>query len=251
MPQMQDKQLDELFRNSFADAEIEPSADLWANIEEKLAPKKKKVFPVFWLAAASVIVVLTAALVFQKEEKIQLRGKANLVAQKINENTKVAVSTDAVDVNKRNKVLIGVTKNNLTSAVSKTSIKVIEKEVVESNLKKLDIAMQPSDQNQHLPIKLTDVKPLDVLPKEEAIVDKQIMYAAAYVKKDNSSNVIGEADARNKRGIENVGDLVNLVVDRVDKRDKKLIQFSTDDDDNSSIIGINIGILKFNKKNKQ
>ena len=53
-----------------------------------------------------------------------------------------------------------------------------------------------------------------------------------------------------RKGIRNVGDLVNFVVDKVDKRDKKLLHFNTDEDDNSSLVGINIGFLKLNKKNK-
>ena len=60
-----------------------------------------------------------------------------------------------------------------------------------------------------------------------------------------------ETEGRERKGIRNVGDVINFVVDKLDKREKKLIQFKTDDDDNSSLIAVNIGILKFNsKKNK-
>ena len=44
-----------------------------------------------------------------------------------------------------------------------------------------------------------------------------------------------------------MGDLINFVVDKVDKREDKLIRFDTDDD-NSSLIGINIGMIRFSKK---
>ena len=49
MQQMQDKEFDKLFKDRFEDAEIEPSANLWANIEHELAPKKKRVFPIYWM----------------------------------------------------------------------------------------------------------------------------------------------------------------------------------------------------------
>ena len=59
--------------------------------------------------------------------------------------------------------------------------------------------------------------------------------------------VMNENDMADKRGIRNMGDLINFVVDKVDKREDKLIRFDTDDD-NSSLIGINIGMIKFSKK---
>jgi hypothetical protein len=55
-------------------------------------------------------------------------------------------------------------------------------------------------------------------------------------------------ETETKPSIRNIGDLVNLVVEKIDKRDKKLIRFATDDDDNSSLVGINIGFIKLNKK---
>ena len=46
MHHMQDKEFDQLFKDKFDDAQIEPSANLWANIEAELVPKRKRVFPV-------------------------------------------------------------------------------------------------------------------------------------------------------------------------------------------------------------
>ena len=74
MQHMPDKEFDQLFRDKFNDAEIAPSANLWANIEQQLEPKRKRTFPMYWMAAASIVVAITAMLVFQKTEKIQLRG---------------------------------------------------------------------------------------------------------------------------------------------------------------------------------
>lgn len=41
--------------------------------------------------------------------------------------------------------------------------------------------------------------------------------------------------------------LVNCVVDKVDKSEEKIIQFKTEDD-NSSLVALNIGILRCNTK---
>ena len=50
-----------------------------------------------------------------------------------------------------------------------------------------------------------------------------------------------------KHGIRNFGDIVNLVVAKVDKRKDKVIEFSDDDEDGSSITGINLGVIKVKK----
>ena len=48
--------------------------------------------------------------------------------------------------------------------------------------------------------------------------------------------------------IRNVGDLINFVVEKVDKREQKFLQFKSDDDDNSSLVAINIGPFKLNAR---
>ena len=50
MQHMPDKEFDQLFRDKFNDAEIEPSANLWASIDQKLEPKRKRTFPIYWMA---------------------------------------------------------------------------------------------------------------------------------------------------------------------------------------------------------
>src|SRR5690606_33711054 len=74
MQHMPDKDFDQLFKDSFVDAEVQPSADLWGNIAEQLEPKKKRTFPVFWMAAASVVAIASVMLFTQDSEKIYLQG---------------------------------------------------------------------------------------------------------------------------------------------------------------------------------
>lgn len=78
-----------------------------------------------------------------------------------------------------------------------------------------------------------------------------MMASAEVPQRLDNVNTISETEiATEKKGIRNVGDLVNFVVEKIDKRDKKLIRFNTDDDDNSSIVGINLGFVRLNPKNK-
>lgn len=250
MQHMPDKEFDKLFKDRFADAEIEPSVNLWANIEQQLAPKRKRVIPIYWMAAAGVAIAITAMLVFQKTDKITLRGTdgiANVTTPSSDENL-MANDTDTtanLPITKQ----MGNESRIASSAVKTPVVKAQENKTPEINLKNIQEPVQPMIVNNRLPIKQQEVKPLDVAPIKETQVENPIVIAAADTKENINDNTISEAGSERK-GIRNVGDLVNFVVEKVDKRDKKLVRFNTDDDDNSSIIGINIGFLKFNKKNK-
>lgn len=250
MQHIPDRQFDKLFKDKFAEAEIEPSADLWANIEKQLAPKKKRVIPIYWMAAASVAIAISAMLVFSKKEVIKLQGgqetaivvkPAIVRSQTVVETQLASIPLKANDAQK--------TKVSFASKTANVKDKSTNNKLVESNLENTFIAMQPINENNRLPIKQQEVKPLDVVPIKEVVIDYPTMIAKVEVPQSIEDNAINENTAPRK-GIRNVGDLVNYVVDKVDKRDKKLLRFNTDDDDNSSLIGINIGFLKLNKKNK-
>lgn len=245
MQHMPDKDFDNLFRDKFMDAEIEPSANLWAKIEDQLEPKRKRTLPIYWMAAASVAVVFTATLVFQKSEKIQLHPDDVKVA--ITAPIEVPSTTEEIVATApaQNEIVV---KHSFASTKVNTPVKVTPA-ISENNLQNNEVSMQPNETNVHLAIKRTEVKPIDVLPV--APIEDPIVIAQVDPQQKVETDVISELDHTTERkGIRNVGDLVNYVVDKVDKRDKKLVRFNTDDDDNSSIVGINIGFLKLNKKNR-
>ncbi len=247
MQHMPDKEFDNLFRDKFKDAEIEPSVNLWANIEQQLEPKRKKVFPIYWAAAASVAVVLTSVMVFQKDTKLQLRGvgevavqtaapKAEIPTIKVERFQTVESTVDADEAQRR-----------FVASLSKTET---IRTPVKASEKNISPEVQPNESNVHLPIKKQDPIMIAVLPTKEEPTQNQTSMATADVKSTDLQIGDNELQVNEKKGIRNVGDIVNFVVDKIDKRDKKLIRFNTDDDDNSSIVGINIGFLKLNKKHK-
>jgi len=47
--------------------------------------------------------------------------------------------------------------------------------------------------------------------------------------------------------IRSFGDLINVAVAKIDKRKDKIIEFTDDDDDESTLTGINLGIIKIKK----
>ena len=250
MQHMPDKDFDKLFKDSFMDAEIEPSADLWGNIAEQLEPKKKRTFPIMRVAAASVAVVASVLLFTQGGDKVYLQGATPEVAM-----VNTPETTQVVPIAATEKIAVVSEAVLSEAAVSNrrlvsTAVAKIETATIEDVQEKSFVAMQPSEKNEHLVIKRGEVKPLDVTPTVSNTIENQTMYAQADTKWVDYFEPIEESDS-NKKGIRNVGDLINYVVDKVDKRDKKIIKFDTDDDDNSSIIGLNIGFLKLNKKNNK
>lgn len=243
MQHMPDKEFDKLFRDKFNDAEIEPSVNLWANIEQQLAPKAKRTLPIYWMAAASIAVVITAMLVFQKEDKIKLYA----------EHTTANVTEPAVqDVMATPEA--NVTATEVVAKVETSRLAAKQNIRIAANVgatKNIEESLQPNTDLARLLIKQADPKPIDVLPiREEAVVESPIVTAQLEPQqKAESNNIISETESSvERKGIRNVGDLVNYVVDKVDKRDKKFLKFNTDDDDNSSLIGINIGFVKLNSR---
>jgi hypothetical protein len=256
MQHMQDKEFDALFKNRFESAEIEPSANLWSNIEEKLVVKRKRVFPVYWSAAAAFIAAVAIGLLFQQHDKVRL-GNTSAVVRQSGEGRAVgtvgagADSKPAVPEN-NNQYMASLQHHTEVEERGYNSSEIAGTTPTEEAEKKDLLVMQPSVEIAHLVYKEAKVKQETVkLPEPIAKPVEEVMIASAEVAED-TGNETEELASENKRaesrGIRNVGDLVNYVVDKVDKREEKFIQFKTDNDDNSSLIGLNIGMFKFNQR---
>ncbi len=242
---MQDKEFDQFFRDHFADAEITPSAGLWEAIETRIEPKRSRSFPIYWMAAASVAVAIIGALFYQKPEKIRLykeeHSSLSAHAGGTAAPTKVVSVATIEGENQKEPTLLAAGQRPVVRTLKS------EKRVVPTEEKNNSGGVQPERYIAHLPIKPSEAKPLELVKTEDLIDETPIVYAAL---NDQVTETADEVTSP-KKGIRNVGDLVNYVVDKVDKREQKLIRFNTDDDDNSSIVAINIGFLKFNpKKNR-
>jgi hypothetical protein len=272
MRHIQDKDFDQLFRDRFESAEVEPSAGLWDKIDEEVRQKKKKSFSVYWMAAAVAIVAVAAGLLFIKEEQRTV-GKpvltkistvaplknirqdsssfvADIAIAKVEKpiastgvmNKQVAVNKPKVISNSAAKVI----DNNAAKAINNSAAKTVEA-VKSPEAENTLLAMQPNQVDDHLTIR---PKKIDVaLPVETSIRKEEIpILASVEGTATTGDEVINENEESGKKGIQNIGDLVNYVVDKVDKRNQKFLKFKTDDDDNSSLIAVNIGFIKFNSK---
>lgn len=233
MQHIQDKEFDQLFKDQLGDAEVEPSAELWANIASELEPRRKRSFPLYWLAAAVALLVVGVTFLSSETEKIRLQAPSQIAGN---------MAADAVLKPSRPETLSSVKP----APVAQGTPLVISPRLTAEEIKKNMIPLQPlvvnhRQDNGTAPQELVIAQEIEH-PKEE------VMMARAEIVEQAAGNDIREASPSERRGIRNVGDLVNYVVDRVDKRENKVLKFDTDDDDNSSLIAINIGFIRLNSK---
>lgn len=233
---MQDKAFDQLFKDALAHAEVQPSADLWNNLAKDLnEPVSKRQFPVYWVAAAAIaLVLLSVRLLMPGQEKIKLQGTPLAITGKGNATVVVQNTTLA--------------KNAGSKIEDKSTPLVIAPRVNEAAMEKDFMAMQPKEVLIRHDIK----RGQEAADTKRAIVrdvtnNDDIVMAKVDVPEVPDQHVPVENEAPEHKGIRNFGDLVNYVVDKVDKREQKFLKFNTDDD-NSSLIGINIGFIRLNAK---
>lgn len=252
MQPIRDKDFDQLFKDAFADAEVTPSRDLWSNIESGITPKKKRIIPIYWLSAAAVLLIATVGvLVYQQQDTI--KGGKQLASNTI-EKTKPTVQEPIIKDSA--KTIVEPVENiapvvpvqpKAVSAIAKTKVKQTVKPLVEQPR----IVTAPEMQKQETYIAKIEEPKKDIKTKiEEAILQpKEEIVTAVVATPVKTDDPVNENEPSSK-GIRNVGDVVNLIVNKMDKRKDKLIQFRTDDDD-SSLASINIGPFKIGKRNKK
>jgi hypothetical protein len=247
---MQDKEIDQLFRSEFENFEIEPSQQVWGNITDKLdANKRKKALFPYLSIAASILVIVAIGLYFIPQVKV---------------NTKKPVQIAAVKNNVEPKVIIASAKDNDLPKPSEkvvASVKKVNKVYKDDNIrkdketKKVEIINQPTEQiaavvernNEILKPTVPDVEtPLNI--KTPIIDDVPLITKPnALTVQIPQAKVIAAAPAKKHR-INSLGDLINVVVSKVDKRKDKIIEFTNTEDDESTISGLNLGLIKIKKQ---
>lgn len=277
MKAMSDKEFDKAFKSSFEDFEVDPTAKSWENIAAKLDEKPKgKKFPIFWLSvAASVIMVLSIGIIiYQKptENIIELRGKTQPTDVVIdgeqsnpiysnNENT-TAVDSDA-DVTPKNSEVVSVNPSVIKNATKTANAKVAKNQEIntseKNNLPDATISTKVNVlSTNNIETVIAETKPVRkptvterMIAEEEAKKVSSNNNQTALATNTNGENLNNDgATGDRKLKIKSVGDLVNFVVAKVDKRDEKIIKISKTDESDNEITGINLGLFKFRKAEK-
>ncbi|RYE32709.1 MAG: hypothetical protein EOP42_09120 [Sphingobacteriaceae bacterium] len=249
-----DKELDDLFNSKLNDIEIEPNTNLWNNIAAELdqKPKKKSIVPVLRIAAG-IIVILSAGLLFlQKNEPVNnqlVKKTAKLELRKIdpskNQIKNLGDKNSMLLLSAKNKAVKEASAKNKTKTF-RTKTFIAAKPKVEENIiqtlaqvKPENVKINPSQTQVALvPDASISLKPQSETEILQPVIVKPPVLAAA----------IHPVKVKHKR-IRSIGDVVNLVMEKVDKREDKLIQFSdSDDGDESNVTGINLGIINLKKE---
>ncbi|WP_406823859.1 hypothetical protein [Pedobacter sp. KACC 23697] len=250
MQPIRDKDFDQLFKDAFADAEVTPSRDLWSNIESEITPKKKRIIPVYWLSAAAVLLIATIGIWLYQQQNNTGEDKklANNTIQKIKPEVKEPTADDTAATVVENVEPVLRIRPKAVSVIAGTKVK---KEVKPITLKeKRNNTTAPEMLKQETIVAKVEEPKKDLRTKiEEAILQPKEEVVTAVVATPVKTDEPVNDNEQSNRGIRNVGDVVNLIVNKMDKRKDKLIQFRTDDDD-SSLSSINIGPFKFGKKKK-
>lgn len=260
MHPISDKELDKLFQQRFGDLEIEPSAAVWEKITGTMDQKRRKsAFPSFWMAAASIVVLISAGLLyFRPQEVIRLQGSTE-IAQNIEEGSSrpelneapVSIEepfngtqTEKTDLPDFNLVNASEEKSSEYSLVQKAHV--AEPEIKVPAPEPVVIAAEPVKKvNQVQPKKSVKVPNRYSGDQSALDVTQPDMMAIADFSEDEVNP--DESEVRGQRKIRSIGSLVNFVIAKVDKREDKLIEFK-DSDEGSEVSGINLGLVKIKGK---
>jgi hypothetical protein len=249
---MQDNELDDLFRSKLGGLEVEPAAHVWANIHAELGGKKKKSWVPMLNIAATVLVLITAGAWFLLNKPIKIRHRQVSrikVTPKVSENGKVdkqqtiePVIAEVPAGQHTSQNIASVShakraKREATPISVTTVIENVDKAATQSATQVLAVVQNKPVLHAVVPeMSLTGA---DI--NEEQVLVKPINVAAPVVIAHETEKKV------KKRGIHSLGGLINAVIAKVDKREDKLIEFTESDEDEANVTGINFGLIKIKK----
>ena len=263
---MQDEEFDDLFRSKLDNFGVEPSAQIWQNIDAGLGGKKHKNSAAFILSiAASIIILVTAGILFiPKKGMVKPNrsysnqvtvNKVKLSAIRTGDNSP-AVTPEKQEQQAANMQMLdkGIARIHHPKITSTQAVMqepdasgIAKQETVKPEEQNVFAAVTTKKSDEGINQAMIELEPAPSTVKQlndnSAIsLPLQPMLTSIPAIKTNRQTV-------KKRGIHNFGDLVNLVVAKVDKRKDKVIEFTDTDDDESTITGVHLGAIRIKKDN--
>ncbi|HEX3385959.1 MAG TPA: hypothetical protein VHS53_12255 [Mucilaginibacter sp.] len=256
---MQDNEFDGLFRNKLNGFESEPSEKVWPRINTELGKKKIAILP--WLSVAASITVLVSAWILFIP-KAQKAGHNSEHIVKVMPKISVTKPAEQVVLNTPVKHEEAISQaQKINTKEYKRPITAVPAPVTPDETLVKNERAKPVEQ----PELIASVVPPKTEPVKQGVVpgSETQLIAKQNVNTDSAMNakpaliakaptaLKPETQAVKKHGIRNFGELVNLVVARVDKRKDKAVEFTDDDDgDGSTLTAVNIGPVKIGKEDK-
>ncbi|AYL97315.1 hypothetical protein [Mucilaginibacter celer] len=260
----QDKELDMLFKQQLDDLEIQPSAAVWQGISSELnTRKRKRVLLPLLSAAASVMVLVTAGILFIPKHRIKNADAqhSNRIAKTTNpvkQPTVVKIEPMVPPATVPNKTTVSpvIAPVNTLAQTNKPKTKSnlvqpVQQPVIESKKP----ADAPADQpllaqtpvaNYNI-VKTTNIDSAVTIQAKPVIINnekpQQALIAQAPIQPVPSA-----AKSVKKHRIRSIGDVFNVMIAAVDKRKDKVIEFTNTDEDDATITGVNLGFIKVKKE---
>lgn len=252
---MQDKEIDQLFRSEFDDFEVEPSVAVWGNVRSQL--DKKWALKTYLSIAASLLVLLSGGLYFISQTKNNTKAPVQVAVVKNDKPVKANITPRVTSPKIVQAQVEKVIALNTTTTSRKQKIKRVTQQ---KNALPVAPVLLPEEPEQQLAqashkstqsIKFTvPDKSTPILEKIDAPEDMPFKTNTLAAQSVTVPKTMAAANAKKHR-IRSLGDLINVVVSKVDKRKDKLIEFSsTKDEDESIISGLNLGFIKIKKEDK-
>ncbi|RYU90682.1 hypothetical protein EWM62_08515 [Mucilaginibacter terrigena] len=251
---MQDKEIDQLFRSGLDNLEVEPSGKVWGEIRSGLDAKKPG-WKTYLSIAASLLILLSAGLYFISQTKEDIKKPEQITAVKIDKPAQavtepVIALQDIVQPQPEKVVAVNTavkSRKQKTKSITRNEVLPVKQEdILQPATQMAQTIQKPADDVKYVvPDKQT---PLNEKPT--AADDVPLQANALAVQPAADIKTIAAAPAKKHR-IRNLGDLINAVVSKVDKRKDKLIEFSdTKDEDESVVSGLNLGFIKIKKQER-
>ncbi len=253
---MQDKEFDDLFRSKLENFEHEPSAGVWAGVTSGLEKKPKRSIAPLLGIAASIVVLVTAGILFIPHTariniKPQAQNKTPEVARQNVPDKADSVSPDAENLTAGNAPKEKAAAKPAGRQRSRNNAPVVQSYAVDSvkNVVQQFMASTPQQHPEEIeaivPDKSTQIAiKQSPMPTEAPVFKTQPAVANAQLPQPGKQDT---ATGKPGHKIHTFGDLVNVVVAKLDKRKEKIIEFSDTDGDRSTITGLNLGIIKIKK----
>ena len=214
--------------------------------------------------AASVLLFLIAGILFIPKKEVVKHNHPDSNSVAVNQIKPVVVkpeNVNTVTTSDKNEEQVAAVQGPVTHISSSHQLKVIATPVNPKEQEQQVIAKEEPVKPEQQPVLAVlnnrideNTKPIELEAAPSTIkkadhdatisIPSQPMLASTPVPVDKAAKPMVK-----KHGIRNFGDLVNLVVAKVDKRKDKLIQFSDSDDDESVISAVHLGALKIKKDN--
>jgi hypothetical protein len=255
---MQDKEIDQLFHSRLQGIEVEPSAGLWQNISAKMDTYKKRPVTIWLSVAASLLILLSAGLYFVQQNNADVKKPEQIFSQNNRNSEKNSIAPKAVE--KIESVIAkGVKKEKIATVKAQKNEGVKNSFHPEENAARI-VKIEPVNAKEQL-VQLPPHREVlrAVVPDIETplSIKTEIKENAGYVTlpatvtpqlADVQDNRVMAAAPAKKRRIRSIGDMLNAVISKVDKRKDKIIEFTNTDGDESTITAVNLGIIKIKKQ---